>query len=748
MSDSNPAAIVAGNAAFRLAEDLNDYVTWKDIFESFLEGQGLKDAITKALPEQPSDDEKKMHSKTKSAIILAIPKKLHAKYASYKCAHLLWTDLSNTLGQQSFLATANLKSRLLGLTLKDPSKVNDVFQQADAIMANLRSLSSFTDADEMFFYTELIKNEPCYAHIRTMVDLNSLTGVKTSTLNLQVLIRNQALTQAAIAPKQHLVNHSLLKPAQDNKKGNNGKRNGKKKGNNNNGRNQGNGQGNTGKRCTHHPESTNHDTSECRFLKAVAAHAASHSASTGPSTSGAAVPGGTSNAPFQHRARVIVAEADPAPRALVAAPAAQVVPPQYLLSMRATQSPARYTVKAQLLGDQGASYHFIGDRTLLTHLRPCPPVRVSGIGAGHYMSSSFGTVTIATVNGNEFSFGAYYVPGLEGHFFSTAQFGKTAEEFVIINAGICRIQINDEIVILSKLKAHPDNPDCHQYLMDVRVILNSELAPPFTPPGLNAGVINVMDAVTVHRRLAHVGSARIKKTGELLGEDFPLVSPNQKCNDCMINKWSVPDFKANPTPATKVLERVSSDLAGPFQPSINGESYYMTITDQFSRFCKVIFLKHKSDAFQAYKAFVGWAEAVTDKKLLSLLSDNGGEYTSNAMAEFNRENNIQHDFSSAYTPQTNGMAESRNRSLKGDARCLLNTAKVPETFWSYAVAYANFIHNRVVSTATERIPHLDFLDKVPSLNSARVFGCRATIKNESASGFEPRSTNGVFSWRD
>ena len=65
--------------------------------------------------------------------------------------------------------------------------------------------------------------------------------------------------------------------------------------------------------------------------------------------------------------------------------------------------------------------------------------------------------------------------------------------------------------------------------------------------------------------------------------------------------------------------------------------------------------------FLKYKAEV---ENQLDKKIKRLRSDRDGEYSTNTLEAFCEKNGIIHEVSAPYTPQQNGVAERKNRTLK------------------------------------------------------------------------------------
>ena len=62
--------------------------------------------------------------------------------------------------------------------------------------------------------------------------------------------------------------------------------------------------------------------------------------------------------------------------------------------------------------------------------------------------------------------------------------------------------------------------------------------------------------------------------------------------------------------------------------SLSGFEYYITFIDYFSRKTWIYFLKAKSEVFEKFKEFKSLIENLSDKKIKTLRSDNGGEYTS------------------------------------------------------------------------------------------------------------------------
>lgn len=69
-----------------------------------------------------------------------------------------------------------------------------------------------------------------------------------------------------------------------------------------------------------------------------------------------------------------------------------------------------------------------------------------------------------------------------------------------------------------------------------------------------------------------------------------------------------------------------------------------------------------------------------------LCTDRGGEFTSNDFDNFCEMYGIRRELTAPYTPQKNGVAERKNRTIVEMARSMLTAAGLPKQFWAEAVA--------------------------------------------------------------
>ena len=99
----------------------------------------------------------------------------------------------------------------------------------------------------------------------------------------------------------------------------------------------------------------------------------------------------------------------------------------------------------------------------------------------------------------------------------------------------------------------------------------------------------------------------------------------------------------------------------------------MTFIDDCTRFSYVYLLKTKDEALHYFKVYKAGVENQLEKKIKRLRSDRGGEYFSNKFSEFCTVHEIIHERTLPYSPQSNGIAEGKNRTLTDLVNAMLET---------------------------------------------------------------------------
>ena len=133
------------------------------------------------------------------------------------------------------------------------------------------------------------------------------------------------------------------------------------------------------------------------------------------------------------------------------------------------------------------------------------------------------------------------------------------------------------------------------------------------------------------------------------------------CESCIMGKLPKSPFSRIGERAKGILELIHSDVCGPMSVQArSGSFYFITFTDDFSRFGWVYFMRYKSEAFEKFTEFKNKVEKQSGKSIKTLRSDRGGEYLSTEFTQFLKDNGILAQLTPPYTPQLNGISERRN----------------------------------------------------------------------------------------
>nr|GEW57837.1 ribonuclease H-like domain-containing protein [Tanacetum cinerariifolium] len=173
------------------------------------------------------------------------------------------------------------------------------------------------------------------------------------------------------------------------------------------------------------------------------------------------------------------------------------------------------------------------------------------------------------------------------------------------------------------------------------------------------------------------------------------------------------------------------DLFGPsFVKSLNKKSYFLVVTDDYSRFTWVFFLTTKDETSPILKTFITGLENQFSLKVKVIRSDNGIEFKNNDLNQFCGMKGIKREFSVPRTPQQNGISKRKNRTLIEAARTMLADSLLPIPFWAEAVNTACYVHNRMLVTKPHnKTPYELLHGRTLSIGFMRPFGCHVTILN-------------------
>ncbi|GJS24550.1 retrotransposon protein, putative, ty1-copia subclass [Tanacetum coccineum] len=260
--------------------------------------------------------------------------------------------------------------------------------------------------------------------------------------------------------------------------------------------------------------------------------------------------------------------------------------------------------------------------------------------------------------------------------------------------------------------------------------------------------LDLDSALLWHCRLGHISKKRIEK----LQHDGLLNSTDlrafEKCVPCMSGKMARKPYTHQVERAKDLLGLIHTDVCGPFKiTSRQGANYFVTFTDDFSRYGYVYLLKHKHEVFETFKVFQKEVENQLGKTIKSLRSDRGGEYMSQEFLDHLKDHGIIAHRTPPYTPQHNGVSERRNRTLLDMVRSMMSQTTLPKSFWDYALETAARILNMVPTKKVEKTPYEVWHGQAPKLSYLKVWGCEALVKRDTLTKpdkLEPRSIKCIF----
>ncbi|GJV15624.1 putative ribonuclease H-like domain-containing protein [Tanacetum coccineum] len=255
-----------------------------------------------------------------------------------------------------------------------------------------------------------------------------------------------------------------------------------------------------------------------------------------------------------------------------------------------------------------------------------------------------------------------------------------------------------------------------------------------------------------HRRLGHVNFKNINKLvkGHLVrGLPSKVFVNDLTCVSYKKGKQHKASCKAKlDRIIRKPLELLHMDLFGPVSiESINKKRYYLVVTDDFSRFSWVFFLATKDETSEILCNLIIGLEKQLNHNVKIIRCDNGTEFKNYAMNEFCAKKGIKRKFSVARTPQQNGVAKRKNKTLIEAAKTMLADSLLLITFWVEAVNTACYVLNMVLVTKPQnKTPYELLIGKSPSISFMRPFGCPLTILNtlDSLGKFDGKSDEGYL----
>lgn len=367
------------------------------------------------------------------------------------------------------------------------------------------------------------------------------------------------------------------------------------------------------------------------------------------------------------------------------------------------------------ISDSGASAHMSNNAAWFTDYRKSAIERYVTVGDGKKLRvSGSGTIGIESlVNGvwqaNKMT-NVLHVPELATNLFSI---GAAAEKRIttVFSGNECCMTYNGKIVTSGTRFGDK------LYLMKIR-----------TRPIASGIALPVAATETMnqyHRRLGHVGGARIQQLLSQLG----IKQPADKKIDCPDCPGGRGHHSSHPPRSSTCEEpgHVHIDLSGIVnKESLKGYRYYMLCKDELSEFVIVYYCRLKSEVPKLLANLIVDLEAISGEPLRSITTDCGSEFVNEINKLLFLKNKIRHYTSAPFCPQQNGRIEREMQSINTMARTMLNASKLRKDLWSEAVATAVYIKNRLPTGSSSVSPLERLTAQKPRIDHLVEFGAQYT----------------------
>lgn len=180
------------------------------------------------------------------------------------------------------------------------------------------------------------------------------------------------------------------------------------------------------------------------------------------------------------------------------------------------------------------------------------------------------------------------------------------------------------------------------------------------------------------------------------------------------------------------LKLIHLDVCGPMQATtLGGNKYFSTFINTM---CWVYFVHYKSKLLNKFKKFKTMVELKSRYKIKRLKNGRGGEYTSAEFLIFCKDVGNERQLTVAYSPQQNGVAERKNRTIVEISNAMMHENRLP---------YKLICPTRVLDDIT---PFKAFSGRKPEIKYLRVFSsiCYCHVPNQLRSKLDESTAKFIF----
>jgi hypothetical protein len=400
------------------------------------------------------------------------------------------------------------------------------------------------------------------------------------------------------------------------------------------------------------------------------------------------------------------------------------------------------TASVKWVVDTGASHHMVGDTSMLTDLQELLPHQtktVSGI-AGDLPVICSGTYkgTACTSDGGISPItltGVLVVDGLTWNLLSVLSLqeqGMGMQLFSETGSGQpgAAISLPTQELLPLLLRAR-------QWLLFTAHAQQSAHA-----------LLALADSRRIwHERLGHVNDQHLDGLIKLGALQISGNSTRPFCDGCQLGKLVHADISKTPRqPTARALERLHSDIAGPFKPAArDGSSYALFIVDDFTHYTWVYNIRTKDLMVDRFATFIKGV-CSGGATIGTLRCDSGSEYKSANFRALFTAHGTTFEFSAPYHHSQNGVAERCIGTCVSRMRTMMHARGAPAKFWNEALQHAVLVTNLLPTRAlpSDETPYYRWYGHHGPIERLRVFWTPAWVRVENDTKLAARACEGRY----
>jgi hypothetical protein len=191
------------------------------------------------------------------------------------------------------------------------------------------------------------------------------------------------------------------------------------------------------------------------------------------------------------------------------------------------------------------------------------------------------------------------------------------------------------------------------------------------------------------------------------------------CKGCALGKNIKKSFPSSNNRSKEILDLIHLYVCGPMPiGSLRGSLYCIIFINDYLKKTWLYLLKTKDEVFSKFQEFKAEIENLINKKIKTLRTDNGGEYTSKKFVVFYKSTGIRRELTVLHNPRQNGVTERNNISIEETVKALLNDQVLSMFLWGEAAMTTIYVQNRSLHCILKDMtPEEAFSGKKPNVEN-------------------------------